>query len=357
MAADAKEEEFAVNAPKIADSDPACSQNVMASWHVSLPKGRGHLHQGYVAAVDQKSVTVISLFCVWPLELLPGASAANDSLHTAEPCQNPLSGNIILCHQRQRVNVLGRGGDIFIEEFESSKLDDLLSSSPSSPVTGTLACISIDEIKAKLSQKFSTGVGVKVLGISLILSLAASVHRVQDCARVCVAVLVEVYITPQEHYLGAGSSKIRIVAVWQWGYNPSGITLTLLQSVLTMDSINGEESNMYDPKTLKVAGGLLFLGGNLAGCITDSNEVTTMASIFITKPAVRHSWTAVPLQKCLLFEYSNACRYLQFLPVLSSGYVGWKCADSNVQFGSTVQLVEHAYADFIIIANPVLHAR
>jgi hypothetical protein len=289
-AADAEEEEFAVDAPNFADSDPSCSRNFTASWHASPPNGRGQLHQG------GKDVPVISSFRVRPLELSPGSSAANDSLRTAEPCQNPLSGNIILCHRRRRVDGLGRGGDIFIEEFDFSKLDALSSSSPHSPVAVVSACISIDEIKAKLSQTSSTGVGVKVLGVSSILSLAAGVHRVQGRARVRVAALVEIYITSQDNHVGAGSRKMRIVAVWRWGYNLSGTTLASLQSVLTMDSVDGEESSRYDPKTLKVADGLLFLGGNLAGRNTDSNEVTTMASIFIAKPAVRHSWTAVPLR-------------------------------------------------------------
>ncbi len=71
------------------------------------------------------------------------------------------------------------------------------------------------------------------------------------------------------------------MAVWRWGYNPSGTTHASLQSVLIMDSINGGDSRSYDPKTLQVADGLLFLGGNLVGCNADSNEVTTMASIFI----------------------------------------------------------------------------
>ncbi len=105
--------------------------------------------------------------------------------------------------------------------------------------------------------------GVKVLGSSSILSLAAGVHRVQGHARVCAAALVKVFITPQDNYLGA---DIQIVAVWRWGYNPSGTTLALLQLVLTMDSVDGEELNMYHLKTLKVADGLLFLGGNLRGC-------------------------------------------------------------------------------------------
>jgi hypothetical protein len=57
-----------------------------------------------------------------------------------------------------------------------------------------------------------------------------------------------------------------------------------------MDSIDGGDSRSYDSKTLQVADGLLFLGGNLVGCNADSNKVTTMASIFINatpNPLVR----------------------------------------------------------------------
>ena len=69
--------------------------------------------------------------------------------------------------------------------------------------------------------------------------------------------------------------------MWQWGYNPSGTTHASLQSVLIMHSIDGGDSRSYDPKTLQVADGLLFLSGNLVGCNVDSNGVTTMAPIFI----------------------------------------------------------------------------
>ncbi len=204
------------------------------------------------------------------MEILSGPAVA-------EPCQNPLSGNMILCHWRRNVDEFGRGGDIFIEEFDFNNLD----SPPPQSAAVVLACVSIDEIKAKLYQTSSSGVGVKVLGVSSILSLAAGMHRVLGRARVCVAALVEIYITSQYSYVGASSRKIRIVAMWQWGYNPSGAAHASLQSVLIMDSIDGGDSRSYDPKMLKVANGLLFLGGNLVGRNADSNKVTTMASIFI----------------------------------------------------------------------------
>jgi hypothetical protein len=195
----------------------------------------------------------------------------------AEPCQNPLSGNMILCHWRQNVDEFCRGGDIFIEEFDFNNLD----SPPPPPVAVVSACVSIDEIKAKLSQTSSSGVGVKVLGVSSILSLAAGMHNVQGHARVCVAALVEIYITLQYSYVGTSSRKIGIMAVWRWGNNPSGTTHASLQSVLIMDSIDGGDSRSYDPKMLQFADGLLFLGGNLVGRNADSNKETTMASIFI----------------------------------------------------------------------------
>jgi hypothetical protein len=122
----------------------------------------------------------------------------------AEPCQNPLSGNMILCHRRRNVDEFGRGGDIFIEEFDFNNLN----SPPPPPVAVVLACASIDEVKAKLSRTSSFGVGVKVLGVSSILSLAAGMHRVQGHARVCVAALVEIYITSQYRYVGTSSRKI-----------------------------------------------------------------------------------------------------------------------------------------------------
>jgi hypothetical protein len=270
-AADNEEEEFAVDAPNFVDLDSLVPQTVMKSWHGPLPKVRGQLQQGGDAAIDRKGVPIVSSFRVQQLEILSGPDVD-------EPCQNPLSGNMILCHWRRDVDEFGRGGDIFIEEFDFNNLDF----PPPPPVAVVSACVSIDEIKeAKLSQTSGSGVGVKVLGVSSILSLAAGMHRVQGRARVHVAALVKIYIISQYSYVGASSRKIQIMAVWQWGYNPSGTTHTLLQSVLIMDSIDGGDSRSYDPKTLQVANGLLFLSGNLVGCNADSNEVTTMASIFI----------------------------------------------------------------------------
>ncbi len=95
---------------------------------------------------------------------------------------------MILRHWRRNVDEFGRGGDIFIGEFDFNNLD----SPPLPPVAVVSACVSIDEIKAKLSRISSSGVGVKVLGVFFILSLAAGMHRVQGCARVCMAALVEI---------------------------------------------------------------------------------------------------------------------------------------------------------------------
>ncbi len=98
------------------------------------------------------------------------------------------------------------------------------------------------------------------------------------------AALVKIYITLQYSYVGTSSRKIRIMAVWRWGYNNSGTTPSSLQSVLIMDSIDGGDSRSYDPKTLQVADGLLFLGGNLVGRNADSNKVTTMAQSLLMPP-------------------------------------------------------------------------
>ncbi|KAL3810747.1 hypothetical protein ACHAXA_008560 [Cyclostephanos tholiformis] len=279
---DDDEEEFTVDAPNFVDSDIPGPRAVMASFNITPTTDQGQIQQGGVAAAGQK---YFSSFRVRPLEISSSAVAA-------QPCQNPLSGNVILCHRWLDVDGLGGGGDIFIEEFDFNNLDAPLSSSYPPPVAVLSTCISTDEIKAKLAR----GEGVQVLGVASILSLAAGIHRVQGRARVRVAALIEIYITSQNSYLDASCRKIRIVVVWRWGYNPSGTHLASLQSVLTIDSIYGEDSRRYDPKTLQVADGLLFLGGNLVSRSADSHEATTMASIFFAKPAARHSWTAVPLR-------------------------------------------------------------
>jgi len=129
----------------------------------------------------------------------------------------------------------------------------------------------------------------KIVGISRILSLAAGVHRVRGRARVRVASFAEVHIVGP-----SGVRKMRAVLVYRWGYNPKlGTSQSSLQSVLTT---SGLDEGGYDPDTLQVANGLLFLGGHLYGHDSDTNDTTEMAAVFVAKPAVRDGWTSVTVE-------------------------------------------------------------
>ena len=271
-----EEEEFEVNAPNLADSDSPRKRSspTMPSWLALHPKG--------LADVDGKDFgmdvpQIVGSFHVQRLSFGTRTNvAATDS---AKPCQNPLSGNMIICRRRQQ--------DVYIEEYDFNNSNGPTSSSSHvNPVAVVSACVSVDEIKVKLTR--TNCVGVDVLGVSSILSLAAGLHRVKGRVRVRVAALVEICIASSRLSI----NKIRIVVVWRWGYDPTGTTLTSLQSVLTMDSIGHDKSNRYDPKTLQVADGLLFFGGHSRN--TTTNEAKSVASIFVAKPAARLSWTAVP---------------------------------------------------------------
>lgn len=182
------------------------------------------------------------------------------------PIPNPLTGNLIVC----RCN---SGGDFLIEEIDASHHHI--------PTVMLSACISIDELKNKLMRSTTISNDFKVVGVFSVLSLAAGVHRIQGRARVRVAALAEVLVV-----VNNAMERIRVVAVWKWGYNPGGKELASLQSVLTTYSIDA-----YDPNTLQVADGLLFLGGH----ITPNGKDAAEPAVFIAKPAVRNVWASVPL--------------------------------------------------------------
>ncbi|KAL7430349.1 hypothetical protein ACHAXH_002811 [Discostella pseudostelligera] len=247
---------------------------------------------------NRRDMPAVASFHVRELDF----ASAYGSHCAAEPIQNPLSGNMIRCRRRNG------GGEFVIEEIDVNNRQ--LSPSTSSSIASALVVlgqISTDEIEVKLTRStsignYASGGGndIKVLGVSSILSLAAGVHRVKGNARVRVAVLAEICVlssgVSKVNNRGGIGTTIRIVAVWRWGYNTSRANLSTLQSVLTMDSIDTVNSRCrYDPKTLQVADGLLFLGGRIAGRDADSIEPTSTAAVFIAKPSVRNFWISVPL--------------------------------------------------------------
>ena len=184
-----------------------------------------------------------------------------------EPKTNPLTGNLIVCTSNGT-------GNFFIKEVDISR---------NKPITVLSANFLTNELKMRLSRSSAVSKNTKIVGVNSVLSLTAGVHRVQGRARVRVAALAEVLVIGNSK--NGAMSKLRLVAVWKWGYNPGGVSLASLQSVLTTKTIDNS-SFQYNPATLQVADGLLFLGGR---------DMSAGPVVFIAKPAVRDSWTSVPI--------------------------------------------------------------
>ncbi|KAL3780138.1 hypothetical protein ACHAWO_008198 [Cyclotella atomus] len=197
-------------------------------------------------------------------------AAPNDLHRVASPTQNPLTGNPIICRYY--------GGEFVIEEIDTTPTQ--------SPTTLMSACVVSNELSTKLSRTFGATTSLNVIGTSSVLSLAAGVHRVHGHKRVRVSALIEVAVSS----LDAGLKLIRVVAVWRWGYNSGRGSLVALQSVLSTSGIDDETID-YDPKTLQVADGLLFLGGHK----TLSHDVIE-PTVFVAKPAVRDGWVSVRVE-------------------------------------------------------------
>ena len=204
-------------------------------------------------------------FIMQPLQF--PSDMADDGKRVPGPKSNPLSGNLIVCKSNGR-------GDFLIQEVDISE---------NKPVPVLSAKLLTNELKMRLARSSAVSNNTRIVGVTSVLSLAAGVHRVQGRARVRVAALAEVLVVGNSK--NGAMNKIRLVAVWKWGYNPGGVSLVSLQSVLTTKTID-DGSNEYNPNTLQVADGLLFLGGR---------DMSSGPVVFIAKPAVRDSWTSVPI--------------------------------------------------------------
>ncbi|KAL3788525.1 hypothetical protein HJC23_006563 [Cyclotella cryptica] len=203
-------------------------------------------------------------FQMHPLELSFGSPS--DLQRIPNPIQNPLTENLIVCRCQC--------GVFFIEEIDvTQKLW---------PTTLMSVRVVSNESMAKISRSIGASRHAKVIGVSTVLSLAAGVHRVHGHMRVRVAALMEVVITEKI----AGVKRVRVVAVWKWGYNPGGRELVSLQSVLSTSGID-DGRFVYHPNTLQVTDGLLFLGGH------EIFDGATEPTVFVAKPAVRNGWAPV----------------------------------------------------------------
>ena len=138
-----------------------------------------------------------------------------------------------------------------------------------------------NSFKTKLSRSLGASRQIKVMGISSVISLAAGVHRVRGRERVRVAALIELAVASSFPSM----KRVRVVAVWKWGYNSGKGDAVSLQSVLGMADID-DDSIVYKPKTLQVADGLLFIGGKKA----------TIPTVFVAKPAVRDGWVSISIK-------------------------------------------------------------
>ncbi|KAL9183263.1 hypothetical protein ACHAXT_005050 [Thalassiosira profunda] len=225
----------------------------------------------------EANVAAQATFDVRPFRLSLYASP-KDSGRIAAPVANPSSGNLIACLHPQN-------GEFVIEEL-------LGAAAGGRPVTVVSARVQQEELAEKLQ---GIGINAKVLGISSILSLSAGIHRVRGRGRVRVAALMELYVAGNDNS-GGCLKKMRIVGVWRWGYSqpraPSGIARASFQSVLTL--LDVEADGYFDPKTMQVADGLLFLGGHLNGRNVDSREAASTAAVFVAKPSVKDGWLAMP---------------------------------------------------------------
>lgn len=249
--------EFSVDADNFAEGAVAASK--MAESNMLLPMQQ--------ASRDGDGVTfeeTFASFSIQPIDLSLGAIQ-----RTPGPTTNPLTGNLIVCRCE--------GSNFVIEEVSLTR-NQTSAPSISANILGS-------ELKTKLAKSASISENAQVTGICSVVSLAAGVHRVRGRRRVRVAVIAEVLVVSSG---SQGVRRMRVVAVWKWGYSSGGKDLASLQSVLTTSSID-DGSNTYDPKSLQVADGLLFLGGHT---VLKSGEESKPV-VFIAKPAVRDVWASV----------------------------------------------------------------
>jgi hypothetical protein len=159
-------------------------------------------------------------------------------------------------------------------------------------------------------------------GISNIVALASGTHRSQKQTRVKVAVMmnVSVAMAPAPSSSNQLSTKagadvnvrnLMIIAVYTWGYSTTSSALSVaLQSVIlpprsaaaslsssqsksNNDDDNDDHAYEYDTRTLRLADGILFLGGSMSMRGNNSRSRVRVACVFLSKPHVRDVWSHV----------------------------------------------------------------
>ena len=174
---------------------------------------------------------------------------------TAFPCQfqgapvtNPLNGNIIFCSTQNDT--------LFIHEVD--------------PHRDYVQVSSVAVLSPELQHKLASKYNASAHSVDSVITLTAGLHRVHGQTRVRVAAVLDFNVLETEEVM-------RTVAVWQWGYgSPHPV---LLQYVMAPP--NGGEFS-YDVGTLQLADGLLFIAGTSP----------KGPCVFMSKPAVRETWSA-----------------------------------------------------------------
>ncbi len=200
------------------------------------------------------------------LKTLPIAKLSNNHIGVVK---NPLTNNLIACHQRD-------GNQWFIDEIDPHNSSVVASHH-----------ISTSAIRQKIaSSTFSSEDGANlrrhiINGIENVLRISIGVHRQNNRSRARVAAILNLSV------LGSGNhnDSLCVLAVWQWGYATSGSTI-MLQNVIA-----SPPSECFEPKSLCIADGLVFLAGSIrdpTGILVKQSPVPV---IYIAKPHVRDHWT------------------------------------------------------------------
>lgn len=161
---------------------------------------------------------------------------------------NPLNGNVILCSDS--------GNGLVLREVDSRR----------QYLQVAVAPVMSPELQRKVMAKFS----FTIHGVESVIRLSAGLHSEQGQTRLRVGAILDLRVLET-------AQPLRLVAIWQWG-NGAGHPITI-QYALSPPS--GSDFS-YDAATLAMADGLIFLAGTSP----------KGPCVFVSKPAVRESWTA-----------------------------------------------------------------
>ena len=231
------------------------------------------------------------------------------------PVFNPLTGNLILIRKRKKM--------INTNNFTTfdAVLDEV------DPTNGSIKCstkiLSTDFLQRYSAVEYSRMASNRnvteetifrkkkevIVGISKVISLAAGLHRYQGHSRLKVAVVLDLLIcdspkssTSTSSFSNNYTTKL-VIGVWHWGYTLS--RPIAIQSVLAPPDAPSRnvsvihttpKTNHFDPYTICLADGVIFLGGFTV--IQQNNnskgrKAQKIACVYFTKPHLREPWSCV----------------------------------------------------------------